>query len=183
MPRQQTSGVDWQEAERIVQQALMQKGFYCCNVNDEKTRAPMHIGTNGAIVTPDIDFRGHGISASVEVKRKTSTVIYRKTGEEVTGIDARPYAHYRRFEKESGCTVWLFLLHDNYREVAYAPIRGYLAGDIAYHVDSKTARYGKGGMVYWPYRVFRKVQLEAFVSSDWDDSPLRLYRPIKQEKE
>ena len=164
----------WQHAEHLIATALRHKGFFVLNFNDERHHAPLHSGDTTSIITPDLDIRGHGFSAAADMKWKTDTTYTRKTGQDETGIDANNYAHYRHFEMVSGVKVWLFFLHEAIQEIAYAPLAGYLF-TFARFVPPDVATYGKGGMVYFPYAVFRRALLEDFQSGHWDARPL-LYR-------
>jgi len=166
----------WQETERLSAMALQSKKFYVLNYNHGMSKAPIHRGYGrDVLITPDLDFFSDGVHAFGEIKCKAVATYYRIGESWDHGIDRVSYDHYRGIEDASNMTVWLFIRQLDNGMMHYANIRGWLA---AYPRFAPQARYGKGGMVYWPIGCFRIVPWLAFVAGDWDDSIIRKERRL-----
>ena len=133
------------------------------NIEERTGKGPRYWTANGGHVSPDLlGFLGSGKVRWFEAKDKSVFTWYRNGNRWTTGIDAHHFEDYRRVGTHSGLPVWLLFLHESDKpsgdDVRYGcPPRcpvGLFGNDLDYlsdHIDHRSDKYGRHGMVYWAH--------------------------------
>jgi hypothetical protein len=150
------------EGERIVHRYLISLGLAI---------QPLHPAPNSDIGprlfhgaknfrTPDVLCKGSKTAFFAEIKRKRVFSWHRETQSWQTGIDEVCYTDYRAVAELTQIPVWIFFMHESDRPDERdlkqgSPLicpTGLFGGRLDKLVaDHSSARWGKGGMVYWDY--------------------------------
>jgi hypothetical protein len=141
-----------EKTEREITEYLKQLQFFIVPAaNYSQGGAPMVEGASkyNSIVMPDqIGMRG-GRMTAFDVKWKSNAFPWRNASNRlVTGIDENSYAHYRRFERESGMHVVIVFCHEKEGDVRCATLDRL---DENRAPNGPADAHGKGGMRNWWY--------------------------------
>jgi hypothetical protein len=122
--------------------------------DDDERKAPgLHaLCETESLVVPDLLVCGGGRTFWTEVKFKSRTNVYRKTGRVETGFGLRLWRHYRQVQKESGQPVCVLCVHR-----AECEVRGDWADKLAEHAREFPGNQKMPPMVFFDWNLMRHV--------------------------
>lgn len=131
------------------------------DVEIETGKGPRLFAPTGQLIAPDmLVYRANEV-LWIEAKHKTAFSWHRISGQWVTGIDLRHYAHYCEIEDLSPWPVWLIFLHRGGQAKDSPPSPSGLFGNrlcvLRKSENHRSEKYGRGGMVYWAMTALRQL--------------------------
>lgn len=124
----------------------------------ENGGAPALIGQLRRFVLPDMQAAQAGEMRWVEVKTKTSPVLYQKIGRFRHGIDLRNWLDYREVERTTGLPGYLAILQ--LRPGKGAAVDPVLLQAAFADLDSVVQIYTSNQMVYWDADRFERLPID-----------------------
>lgn len=135
----------------------------------DEGKGPRLFTPDDEIVAPDMLAMRHDRIMWIEAKHKTVFSWYNIGQQWETGIDIRHYEEYRRVAQRYPWPVWILFLHrsphtdlKDIQRWNAPPIcpTGLFGGSIPYlsaHVNHRSAKWGRSGMVYWAYETLKLI--------------------------
>lgn len=147
------------EGEQRVAAWLQARGWYIIPAYDyggpDGDFAPKLQGSHDGIVLPDLGMTRNGQLKWAEVKAKWAPTFTVKTQTVDHGIGYRSWRHYLRFQLETGCHVWLFILEESTQTLLAESLEQLGEGR---HYDGD--EMDPGGMVFWQRDAFGRYVLD-----------------------
>jgi hypothetical protein len=142
------------DGELSIAEIMKSRGWYVIPSYDYSgkgdDKSPKLVGADKGYAVPDLDVAKKGKRFWIEVKRKSTATLHRKTQILEHGIPLRLYHDYKFVEQETGCEVWLFIIEDDSADVLCAKLSD-LATKARICDGDKMSR---GGMIFFPRENF-----------------------------
>lgn len=174
--------------EAVCASVLKNSGIHYVSLCRIEDNGAPRLSGNGSVL-PDFDTFGQHLSAYLDAKAKTESVVWRKRNQERHGIDRRNYEHYQKVaaiaRKNCGIFIVEFFSGETHEWTGSILVESFRELATPFYGESNQSH-----MVYWARKQFREIdrltatQLFALAKGGKGDSYEielnQIFAPVKQ---